>query len=82
MKLFERIKYVITDFVKYIDTSIPQGVKSKEYTDLKYTTQEKLMKFEEEYDLFPRRLIEMKATQLFLSVPDEKKLEYLRPYME
>ncbi len=78
MKSFNRMW---GDFVKYMDTTIPQGVNPKFWVQLKYSNRQKIDKLVEEYKI-PRELIRKLAEYEFLAQDTETILEKCNIFME
>lgn len=71
---------IISDFWRYMDTTIPIGVDHDKYIQLKYSNEEQLDKFLEEYNLIDRTLLEKVALNEFLQKSDDEKLRILEQY--
>ena len=81
MKIIEYLKELVTDWIRYQDTSVPRGVDQQRYIHLKYTNQDKLRRFTKEHE-YNKMLIDKVALHYFLRLNDETKKKLLQPYMK
>ena len=76
------LKEYVVEFLRYMDTTVPEGVKSKKFIHLKYTNRIKTNKFITKYDFVDKTLLESVALHEFLSYNDEKKLFKINEFLE
>ena len=84
--MFQRIKLeirdTVTDWYKYMDTTVPEGVNRKLFTHLKYANKNRLWKFLEAHPQFDRRVVEKQALHEYLKKDDEEIVEDLMKYYD
>ena len=71
---------IIQDFYRYMDTTTPKGVDHDKYIELKYTNEERINEFLEEYNIIDRILLEKVAIREFMKNDDNKILSLLEQY--
>jgi hypothetical protein len=80
MDIRSEIKAMVSDFYKYMNTSIPEGVDGKLFTDLIYSNRSELVNFGEAHPEIDRRLLENIAIKEYLEKTDEEILKDVEMY--
>ncbi len=80
MNIMTEIKATISDFYKYLNTTIPEGVDGQLFTDLLYTNRSRIVDFEEAHPEIDRRLLENIAVNEYLRKSEEEILEDCKIY--
>lgn len=68
------IRHWVSDFWKYMDTTIPEGVNGEMFIDLKYTNRENINSYLESHKDAQIRLLEQVAIRDFMN-QDTKTIE-------
>ena len=75
------VKNILSDFVMYMDTTVPRGVNPKFWTQLKYSNNQKIDKFTEQYKI-PRELLRKLAEYEFMAQDNETILQKCNIFLE
>lgn len=76
------IRHWVSDFWKYMDTTIPRGVNGEMFIDLKYTNRENINSYLESHKDAQIRLLEQVAIRDFMNQDTKTIEEKMRRYNE
>ena len=74
--------YIVRDWYRYMDTTVPCGVNRKLFTHLKYTNKDKIMRLLDDHPEIDYMLLEKVAIKEYLEHSEEEILQSLKPYLE
>lgn len=64
--MIKRLRTILVDFIRYMDTTCPPGVNREKYTELKYSNRDKLNKLHKAEPLLDKRLVQDLALKSYL----------------
>lgn len=74
------IKYLISDWYRYMDTTVPANVNRKLFTHLKYSNKARIKQLQEKHPNMNLVLLENVALRDFLKKSDEELIQILEKY--
>ena len=80
MNLKTEIKGMVSDWYKYMNTSIPKGVNGQVFTELIYSNREKKINFLDKHKEIDVRVLENIALHEFLQKSDKEILNKILTY--
>lgn len=78
--IVDEIRYLIMDWYKYMDTTVPPLVNRKMFTHLKYANKNRIKDFKKKYPIVDVGLLEKHALQEYLRKSDEEIIEDMGLY--
>jgi hypothetical protein len=80
--IVDEVKYLVMEWHKYMDTTVPEGIDRQMFTHLKYDNQHRIKRFIKQYPDMDIGLLEKHALHEYLKKTDEEILKDMSIYYE
>ena len=74
------IKYLVSEWYKYMDTTVPQGIDGQLFTHLKYSNKNRIKQLQTDYPDINLELLEKHALHEYLKNDNKKIVETMKLY--